>query len=73
MKDIIEKLKGMDKKELGKAIKQAKEYMKTDEGKALAEKIKNGEAISEAQRNEMMKEIGKNPDISKTISDFLKG
>lgn len=73
MKDIIEKLKGMDKKELGKAIKQAKEYMKTDEGKALADKIKNGEGIPKEQHAQIMKEISKNPDISKTISDFLKG
>jgi len=73
MKDIIEKLKGIDKKELSKAIKEAKAYMKTDEGKALAEKIKSGEAIPEAQRNEMMKELGKNPDIAKTISELLKG
>ena len=73
MKDIIEKLKGMDKKELGKAIKQAKEYMKTDEGKALAEKIKKGEGLSKTQHAQIMEEISKNPDISKTISDFLKG
>lgn len=73
MRDIIEKLKSIDKKELSKAIKEAKAYMKTDEGKALAEKIKNGEAIPEAQRDAITKELGKNPDIAKTIADLLKG
>lgn len=73
MRDIIEKLKGIDKKELSKAIKEAKAYMKTDEGKALAEKIKSGEAIPEAQRDAIVNGLGKNPDIAKTISELLKG
>lgn len=63
----------MDKKELGKAIKEAKAYMKTDAGKALAEKIKNGEALPREQHEAMMKAISENPDIAKTISEFLKG
>lgn len=71
--DIIEKLRSMDKKELGKAIKEAKAYMKTDAGKALAEKIKNGDALPREQHDAMMKAIGENPDIAKTISEFLKG
>lgn len=73
MKEIIEKLKGIDKKELGKAIKEAKAYMNTDEGKAFAEKIKNGEAISDAQKSSLAKELSKNPDIAKTIAELLKG
>ena len=73
MNDIIEKLRGIDKRELSKAIKEAKAYMKTDEGKALAEKIKSGEAISEQQKSSIAKELGKNPDIAKTIADLLKG
>ena len=71
--DIIEKLRSMDKKELGKAIKEAKAYMKTDAGKALAEKIKNGDALPREQHDAMMKAIGENPDIAKTISEYLKG
>ena len=73
MNDIIEKLRSIDKRELSKAIKEAKAYMKTDEGKALAEKIKNGEAISDEQKSSIAKELGKNPDISKTIAELLKG
>lgn len=71
--DIIEKLRSMDKKELSKAIKEAKAYMKTEEGKALAEKIKKGDALPREQHDAMMKAISENPDIAKTISDFLKG
>lgn len=73
MNDIFEKLKGMDKKELSEAVKQAKAFMKTDEGKALAEKIKNGDGIPKTQHMEIMEEINKNPDIAKTIFNLLKG
>ena len=47
--------------------------MKTDEGKALAEKIKSGEGIPKTQHMEIMDEINKNPDIAKTIFNLLKG
>ncbi len=73
MKDILDKLKGMDKKELSDAVKQAKAFIKTDEGKALAEKIKSGEGIPKTQHQEIMNEINKNPDIAKTIFNILKG
>lgn len=73
MNDIFEKLKGMDKKELSEAVKQAKAFMKTEEGKALAEKIKSGDGIPKTQHMEIMEEINKNPDIAKTIFNLLKG
>ena len=72
--DIFEKLKGMDKKELAAAIKKAQEFAKTDEGRALVEKIKKGETgLDKSAQEKLMKEIGANPDIAKKISDLLKG
>lgn len=72
--DIFEKLKGMDKKELSTAIKKAQEFAKTDEGRALVEKIKKGETgLDKSAQEKLLKEIGANPDIAKKISDLLKG
>ena len=72
--DIFEKLKGMDKKELSEAIKKAREFAKTDEGKAFVEKIKKGEAgIDKSTQEKLIKEIGNNPDIAKKLSDLVKG
>ena len=72
--DIFEKLKGMDKKELSAAIKKAQEFAKTDEGRALVEKIKKGETgLDKSAQEKLLKEIGANPDIAKKISDLLKG
>ena len=53
--------------------RKAKAFIKTDEGKALAEKIKSGEGIPKTQYQEIMNEINKNPDIAKTIFNILKG
>ena len=72
--NILDKLKGMDKRELSAAIKKAQEFAKTEEGKALVEKIKNGEAgIDKSAQEKLMKEIGENPEIAKSISELLKG
>ena len=74
MKDIIEKLKGMDKKELGQAINQAKAFAQTPEGKELVQKVKNGNIDTKnSQYAEIMKEVEKNPDIAKAIFNILKG
>lgn len=74
MKDIIEKLKGMDKKELGEAVKQAKAFADTPQGKELAQKIKSGNMdIKNGQYAEIMKEIDKNPEIARAIFNILKG
>ena len=71
--DIFEKLKGMDKRELSAAIKKAREFAKTDEGKAFVEKIKNGEAgIDKSAQEKLMKELGNNPEVAKKISDLFK-
>ena len=45
MKEILDKLKGMDKKQLSEAVKQAKAYADTPQGKELVEKIKKGQNI----------------------------
>ena len=72
--DIFEKLKGMDKKELSAAVKKAQQFAKTDEVRDLINKIKNGNAgIDKSTQEKLMQEIGKNPDIAKTLSDLLKG
>lgn len=74
MKDIIEKLKGLDKKELGEAVKQAKAFADTPQGKEIMEKIKSGNTdVKNSQYAEIMKEIDKNPDIAKAIFNILKG
>lgn len=78
MQDIIEKLKSMDKAQLDDAVKRAKDFVSTPEGQALAQKIKNGEGLSELgigaqQQNNIKKELGKNPGIAKTIFDILNG
>ncbi len=72
--DIFEKLKGMDKKELSEAIKKAREFAKTDEGRDFVEKIKKGEAgIDKSAQEKLAKEIGNNPDLVKKLSDLFKG
>lgn len=78
MQDIIEKLKSMDKKELDSAVKKAKEFVATPEGQAFAQKIKNGEGLSQigigkAQQDNIKKELSQNPGLAKTIFDILNG
>ena len=69
MNDFFEKLKGMDKKQLEEAIRQAKAFAATDEGKAFVEKVKQGGA----EQENVKKQLGKNPEIAKLIFDILKG
>lgn len=78
MKDIIEKLKSMDKAQIDAAVKQAKEFVKTREGQQLVQKIKNGEGmqdlgIDREKQNNIKKELEKNPHIAQTIFDILNG
>lgn len=78
MQDIIEKLKSMDKGELDNAVKKAKEFVKTPEGQALTQKIKNGEGLSslglgKEEQDNIKKELSQNPGIAKTILDILNG
>ncbi len=78
MKDIIDKLKSMDKEQLDAAVKQAKEFAKTDAGQELVRKIKSGDGmqdfgIDKEKQNNIKKELEKNPHIAKTIFDILNG
>ena len=73
MKDILEKLKSMDKKQLSEAVKQAKAYAETPQGKELVEKIKNGEGGIDSSKEDIKTQLGKNPEIAKLIFDILKG
>ena len=71
MKDIFEKLKTMDKSQLKSAISQAKAFASTPEGKKFVEKVKSSGGTEELQKENIMKEIGKNPDLAKMISDIF--
>jgi len=78
VKDILEKLKSMNKAELNEAVKQAKDFAATDAGKELVEKIKKGEGIQQlgidsAKQKEMMQELNSNSSIAKLIFDVLNG
>lgn len=78
MKDIINMLNKIDKKELGDAIKKAQEYTKTQEGQKLIEKLKKGEAIdgipvSSEEQNKLISQLSKNPAAAKVIADILNG
>ena len=71
MKDILEKLKTMDKSQLKNAVKQAKAFASTPEGKDFVEKVKSSGGAESMQKDDIMKEIGKNPEIAKMISDIF--
>lgn len=78
MKDIINMLNKIDKKELGEAIKKAQEYSKTQDGQKLIEKLKKGEAIdgipvSSEEQNKLISQLSKNPAATKMIADILNG
>ncbi len=72
MKDIIEQIKKMDKSQLKDAVKQARAFVKTQEGKELVEKIKSPNGQEAIQKDNIMKELGKNPELAKMISDIFK-
>ena len=63
----------MDKKQLSEAVKQAKAYAETPQGKELVEKIKNGEGGIDSSKEDIKTQLGKNPEIAKLIFDILKG
>ena len=71
MKDIIEQIKKMDKGQLKDAVKQARAFVKTKEGKELVEKIKSPSGENAIQKDNIMKELGKNPELAKMISDIF--
>ena len=78
MKDIMDMLRGMDKKQLDDMMKKARDYIKTPEGRELAEKLRNGESADKlpfgtSQQNEMLSRLSKQPDIAKKISEILEG
>ena len=78
MKDIMDMLRRMDKKQLDDMMKKAQEYVKTPEGRELAEKLRKGETpgmlpLGTAQQNEMLSRLSKNPDVAKKIAEILEG
>ena len=71
-------LRSMDKKQLDEMMKKAQDYIKTPEGRELAEKLKNGEGAEKlpfgtAQQNEMLSRLSKNPDVARKIAEILEG
>ena len=71
MNDILKQLKAMDKTQLKNAVKQARAFVKTSEGKELVEKIKNSKGEEAIPKDAVMKELGKNPELAKMISDIF--
>lgn len=74
--DILSMLKGMDKKQLDEAVKKAKEFGKTQQGRQIIDKLRRGERIdglpiSGAEQERIMKEIPKNPELSARLSEIL--
>lgn len=72
MKDILDKLKGMDKNQLEDMVKQAKVFAETPKGKELVAEIKSS-GLKKTQHAEIMEKLEKNPDVAKAIFDILKG
>lgn len=71
MKEIIDKIKAMDKAELNEAVEKAKKLAETPEGKDFIRRIKEGKKTPEQEK--AIKEIGNDPMISKLIFDILNG
>lgn len=71
MKEIIDKLKSMDKAELDAAMQKAKKFAQTPQGQELVQKLKDGKGTP--QQEKAMKELGKDPNIAKLIFDILNG
>ena len=71
MKEIIDKLKSMDKAELDAAMQKAKKFAQTPQGQELVQKLKDGKGTP--QHEKAMKELGKDPNIAKLIFDILNG
>lgn len=71
MKEIIDKLKSMDKAELDAAMQKAKKFAQTPQGQEFVQKLKDGKGTP--QQEKAMKELGKDPNIAKLIFDILNG
>ena len=76
MKNIFDVLKSMDKDQLNSAVKKAQEFVKTNEGKELVEKLKNENSlkdfgIDEKNKDAIAKALKENPDVAKKISDII--
>lgn len=71
MKEIIDKLKSMDKAELDAVMQKAKNFAQTPQGQEFVQKLKDGKGTP--QQEKAMKELGKDPNIAKLIFDILNG
>lgn len=78
MQDIVSMLKNMKPGELNEAISKAKSFMQTEEGKAVVQKLKNGQPIdglpvTTEQQNKLIAELTKNPQTAKQLAAMLGG
>ena len=78
MKNIADILKGMNKSQLEEAVAKAKEFAATQKGQEIINELKSTGNISSAgisadDKNKIMKELEKNPEIAKKISEIING
>ena len=76
--DLNDFLKNADKDKLSEGLKKAKEYLNTDEGKKIAEKLGIKEvpeniSANDIDKTKIMNLAMKNPEIIKKLKDLLKG
>ncbi len=72
-------LKNMSKDDFERSIKKAQEIINTPEGKKIADKlnvsgtVQNPKDLSGLDKNKLLNELSKNPDILKKIEQLMKG
>lgn len=76
MQDILSMLKGVNPAELNNAISRARAFVKTPEGAQMLEQLKNGKPIeglpiTEAEQNQIIAELTKNPQTAKQLAAIL--
>lgn len=69
MIDFTEMLRGIDKNTLQEGVQRAEAFAKTAEGKAMMAKLGKS---APSDKDALMDMLKKNPDIMKTIENFLK-
>ena len=74
--DLNDFLKNMSKEDFEKNLKKARDFMNTPDGAKLAEKL-GGKAgtqnIQGMDKDAILNELSKNPDILKKIQKLMKG
>lgn len=76
MQDIMSMLRGMSQAELNSAVKKARAFMGTPEGRQTLEKLKKGQAIeglpvTTDQQNRLISQLSKDPKMAKQLGEML--